>query len=259
MREFELQYHFDLSGKSAIVTGGASGIGRAVARLYAELGANVTIVDRDAKQLEAAKAELPAGSLALEIDVADEESVIAAMEGVRDAWGGVDLLVNAAGIVMRDPSIDLSLERWQRVIDVNLTGLFLVARHAARSMIKQGGGAIVNVASIGGLQAGITGRQYPNPAYRASKGGVINLTRTLAVEWAEHGIRVNGVAPGYVVTPLTDTINSDPERLASICSLTPLGRMVEPVEIAWTIAFLSSKASAMITGQTIVVDGGITA
>jgi len=262
MSEFDLKRQFDLNGQVAVITGGASGIGRATAELYLALGARVAVFDRNGDLLARAREDLGAGGgdvLALEIDVADEGTVSDAFDAVASRWSGVDILVNGAGIVMRNPTIDQPLADWQRVIDVNLTGVFLVARHAARSMIRRGSGAIVNVASVGGLQAGITGRQYPNAAYRASKGGVINLTRAMAVEWAGQRIRVNGVAPGYVATPLTEKIGSDPERLAAVRSLTPLGRMVEPAEIAWTIAFLSSRAASMITGQTVVVDGGLTA
>jgi NAD(P)-dependent dehydrogenase (short-subunit alcohol dehydrogenase family) len=148
---------------------------------------------------------------------------------------------------------------WQRVIDVNLSGVFFASRSAARVMIPRRRGCIVNVASVGGMNAGITGRQYPNAAYRSSKGGVISLTRALAVEWAPHNIRVNAVAPGYVNTPMAKNLTEDPKRLTSITSSTPLGRIAEPEDVAWAIAFLGSAAASMITGHTLPVDGGLLA
>ena len=171
--------------------------------------------------------------------------------------GRIDILVNNAGIAIRRPAVDLSLADWDKVVAVNMTGVFLCARSAARHMIAGGrGGAIVNVASIMGLSGG---GLYPNISYQTSKGAVVNMTRALAIEWAAHGIRVNAVAPTYVRTALTAPLFENPELAARIVAVTPLGRVAEPEDIAAAIAFLASPAAGMITGHMLPVDGGFLA
>ena len=185
----------DLRGDVAVVTGGAHGIGAACAELLAAAGARVAVLDREQP------VALPeGGAVAIALDVTDDAAVDAAMAAVAERWGRLDVLVASAGIALRRPSTELALADWQKVVDVNLTGVFLCARSAARHMIAAGGGRIATVASIMGV---VGGGVYPNVSYQAAKGGVINLTRALALEWAEHAIRVNAVAPTYVRTRLT--------------------------------------------------------
>ena len=167
--------------------------------------------------------------------------------------GSIDVLVNNAGIGARMATVDMPTERWQRVVDVGLNGAFYCSRAAGRHMVARGGGAVVNVSSIMGLTGG---GLYPNPAYHAVKGALVNLTRALALEWAPHGVRVNAVAPAFVKTRLVEPLMADPAMAKALIEATPLGRLVEAEEVAAAIVFLSSDAAAMITGHTLPVDGG---
>lgn len=241
---------FRLDGKRAVVTGGASGIGAATARLLADAGAEVVILDR---RFDPDGAGGPDGARRIELDVSDEAAVAAAFASA----GPVDILVNCAGIALRHPALDHPLQDWNAVVDVNMTGSFLCAREAARNMIGAGlPGAIVNTASIMGLSGG---GLYPNISYQTTKGAIVNMTRALAVEWADQGIRVNAVAPTYVRTAFIAPLLEQPELMARIAALTPLGRLAEPEEVAAAILFLCSPAAAMITGHTLPVDGGFLA
>jgi len=184
----------------------------------------------------------------LECDITNERAVDSTFAKI----GRIDILVNNAGVAVRRGSLDITREEWDKVIAVNQTGLFLCSRAAARSMKSHGGGAIVNLASIMGFSGGI----YPNPAYQASKGAVVNLTRALALEFAPMNIRVNAVAPTYVRTDLTAPIFSNPDLLKTVMGHTPLGRLPEAEDIAQAILFLASPAARCITGVTLPVDSG---
>ena len=230
---------FEVKGKVAVVTGGASGIGAATARLLEKSGAQVAILDIAAGR--------DAGC-----DVTDEKAVIQSFEKIEKQLGGIDILVNNAGRAARKPAVELSKEEWQSVVDLNLTAVFTCSRIAMPYMKKRGEGSIVNLASIMGFSGGI----FPNASYQATKGGVVNLTRALALEWAPDNIRVNAVAPTYVRTDLTVPIFSNPDLVKRVMHHTPLGRLPEPEEIAAAIVYLCSPAALCITGITLPVDSG---
>lgn len=242
---------FRVDGQVALVTGGAQGIGLACATLLNAAGAQVVLLDRDAGALAAARAQLPRAQARV-LDVTDEAAIDAEFAAIAAEHGGIHILVNNAGLAIRKPSHDLSLADWNAVVAVNLTGAFLCARAAARH-IPASGGSIVNIASIMGLSGG---GLYPNISYQTTKGGLVNMTRALAVEWAPRGIRVNAVAPTWTKTGFIGQLVSSPELMARIRSATPLGRLAEPHEIAAAVLFLASPAAAMVTGHILAVDGG---
>jgi NAD(P)-dependent dehydrogenase (short-subunit alcohol dehydrogenase family) len=251
---------FDLTGQTAIVTGGGSGIGRQMAEALAELGANLVLCARKVERCEQAAAELSERlgirALALRCDVRAPDEVQAVVGRAVEDFGGVDVLVNSAGTAWGAPAEDTPLEGWQKVIDVNLTGLFLFSQAVARVMLERGGGSIVNVASVAALRGSPPGT-LDAVAYTASKGGVIALTRDLAHKWAGRGIRVNAIAPGWFSTDMSKVVleRAGHHVLAGI----PLGRFGGADDLKGAIAFLASSASAYVTGHTLVVDGGQTA
>lgn len=248
---------FRLDGKIAVVTGGARGIGRAAAIELARAGAAIAILDRDGAVAETTATAIAGAAVSAHAaDVTDEAALERAFATVIQHHGGVDILVNSAGIGLRHAAVDHPLADWDKVVAVNLTGVFLCSRSAARSMMHRGGGAIVNLASIMGFSGGGI---YPNVSYQATKGAVVNMTRALAVEWAPSLIRVNAVAPTWVRTDLTAGLLDQPGVAERIAELTPLRRLATTQEVAHAILFLASPAASMITGHTLPVDGGFLA
>jgi NAD(P)-dependent dehydrogenase (short-subunit alcohol dehydrogenase family) len=243
----------DVRGKAAIVTGGANGIGREIASQLAAAGAAVLVADRDGAEAEAVVAEISAtGGRAVgrEVDVRDQAGCEALVAAAHDAFGRLDVLVTSAGIARSRPFLRTSLELWQEALDVNLTGTFLCCQAAAPAMIAAGGGRIITMASVSGERGG-TGRA----AYGASKGGVITLTRVMAVELARHNITVNAIAPGPVETPMVAAMHTAEDRAAWLGSV-PVQRYGTPAEVAAAAVFLATDEASYITGHVLNVDGG---
>lgn len=260
MREFAPATYPSLSGRAVLNTGGARGIGYAMAQAFARHGAHILLMDRDGDTLiEAAKTlrvDFPEARIEThQGSVTDEADVTAACTACRDAFGSLEILLTNAGISMNRSSIELSLDDWRRAIDINLTGTFICAQAAAKHMIAQGGGVILNTASMWGLSASAS-----RAAYCASKAGVVSLTEVLADEWARHGIRVNAICPGYIRTALTDDLIAEGKLdLEKIEARTPLGRMGTPGEVAEMAVYLASDAAVFINGHAHLSDGGFRA
>jgi NAD(P)-dependent dehydrogenase (short-subunit alcohol dehydrogenase family) len=247
---------FDLSGKTAIVTGGGKGIGRQMAQGLAEGGANLVLCARKAERCEQTAAELEelgVKALGLGCDVRDPDQVQAVVARTVAEFGAVDVLVNNAGVVWGATPEDMPLEGWQKVVDVNLTGVFLFSQAAGRTMIERGGGSIVNIASVAGLH-GAPPEIVNTVVYHATKGGVIAFTRDLAWKWAAHGIRVNAIAPGWFPSDMSKFVLdlAGEELIRRV----PLGRFGGPEDLKGPVVFLASDAAAYVTGHTLVVDGG---
>lgn len=247
----KLDYDFPLSGKTAFVTGAASGIGAAIAEAYAEKGVRVAVVDLKAEAAEETAKALP-GAIAIACDVADPESVANAVDKAKSAFGRIDILVNSAGIVDLAPAENIAMRAWKRTIDINLTGSFIVAQAVGRVMIAQGGGRIINLASQAGSVA-----IHEHIAYCSSKFGVIGLTKVLALEWGQYGITVNSISPTVVLTELGKSAWAGAKGEAMIGQI-PAGRFAEPCEIAAAAVFLASDASGMFNGADLIIDGGFT-
>jgi NAD(P)-dependent dehydrogenase (short-subunit alcohol dehydrogenase family) len=246
---------FRFHDEVAFVTGAGGGIGAGAAKALAAVGAKVVCADIRAEAAERAAADIRergGEALALTLDVADEVAVERAFAAAAD-FGPLATLVNCAGVSRRKPALEIALGDWEAVNAVNVTGAFLCARAAARRM--SGGGAIVNISSVLGFSGGL----YPNVAYQTSKGALVNLTRALAVEWAPLGVRVNGVAPGWIETAFITNASANPEVRRSIENATALGRLGQVEEVTSAILYLASRASSYVTGHTIVVDGGFLA
>lgn len=251
-----------LSGKRVLVSGGTSGIGLAAARRFLEEGASVFIAGLAAAELDAALGALrPHGNVrGVTCDVSSEADAAAMAAAARDALGGVDILINNAGTAVRQPFLSITPQEWDRIIAVNLRGMFLVAQAVAREMVARGSGVIINMSSTNGI-----GGEDGYAHYNASKGGVLLLTKTMAVELGRHGIRVNALCPGYIRTPLNAAIaagltshDPDAESFDQVYAREriPLGRPGEPEEVAAAYAFLASDDASFIHGTGLVIDGG---
>lgn len=247
---------FDLTGMVALVTGASKGLGRAMALGLSKAGCDLALCARDAGGLRETRAEAEKAGVRAEtfaMDVLRKGSVREAVAAVAASFGKIDILVNNAGVNVRKTTLELSEEEWDRVLDTNLKGYFLVAQAVAPHMIRRGRGKVINVSSIFGA-VGMNNQL----AYACSKGGINQMTKVMAIEWARQGITVNAIGPTYFETPLVATLRNDPERFRFINERTPMGRWGQPEELEGTVIFLASKASDFITGQTIYVDGGWT-
>ena len=245
---------FDLSGKTALVTGASRGIGQAIAIGLAGAGANVVAVASradNASETVVQVKDLGRKATALGCDQSSPQAIKEAAKAANELTGSVDILVNNAGTIRRSPARDYSDEDWNAVLDTNLTGVFQFCRAVGGQMIDQGHGKIINIASLLSFQGGIT-----VPAYAASKGGVSQLTKALANEWASQGVQVNAIAPGYIATDNTAALRANPERNTAILARIPTGRWGEAADIAGAAVFLASPASNYVNGHILTVDGG---
>ena len=248
---------FDLTGRTALVTGSSRGLGRAMAEGLAEAGATVVLNGSDAGRLaDAASAMRAAGHTVREsrFDVTDERAIEAAFAGLDEAGIAVDILVNNAGIQFRKPMLELKTADWHRVIDTNLTSAFLVGRAAAQRMVPRGRGKIVNIGSLTSDAARATVAPYT-----VAKGGIKMLTRAMTAEWASHGIQANAIGPGYMLTDMNEALVSNEAFNSWVIGRTPARRWGKPGELVGTVVFLSSAASDYVNGQIIYVDGGMLA
>ncbi|MBP1934554.1 SDR family NAD(P)-dependent oxidoreductase [Ammoniphilus resinae] len=245
---------FSVAGKTALVTGGARGLGFTYAKALASRGAKVIICDLDEHAVAAAVAELTSyGEIkGYKANVAIEQEVIALVDKVSNELGQLDILINNAGVVQRVTTEDMTLQEWNRVMDVNLTGTFLCCKHFGVMMKRKGKGKIINVSSIAG-RMGLDLRL----AYCTSKAAIEHLTRTLAAEWGPDHVNINAIGPGYIKTAMNEDTRADPVRYQKMLNQLPWGRFGEPEELVGVLLFLASPASDYVTGQTIFVDGGL--
>ncbi|MFZ7198674.1 SDR family oxidoreductase [Avibacterium avium] len=249
-----------LTGKTAFVTGGARGIGKSVAMAFAQAGANIVIADFDIAEAEKTANEIAQSeqvkAIAVQTDVTDEASVNHLMDVIKQEFDSLDIAFCNAGICINVPAEEMTLEQWQKVINVNLTGVFLTAQAAGKLMIEQGkGGSIINTAS---MSAHIVNVPQPQCAYNASKAGVIQLTKSLAIEWAKYGIRVNSLSPGYIGTELTLNSESLQPLIKTWNEMAPLHRLGKPEELQSICVYLAGDTSSFTTGSDFIVDGAFT-
>jgi NAD(P)-dependent dehydrogenase (short-subunit alcohol dehydrogenase family) len=252
-----MQNLFSLLSKNALITGAASGLGKAIANGFSEFGATVVIADADFDQAQSTALEINEKgrkALAVQVDVLNKKSIARMVEEISEQLGTIDILVNSAGINRRKELLLVDEEDWDQVVGVNLKGTFLCTQAVGQLMVKQKKGRVINMSSILGSLA------LPTQAcYASSKGGVIQFTKVAAVEWAVHNITVNAIGPSYIETPLVASIMNDPERYRELVERNPMKRFGKPEEVVGVAVFLASDAASFITGQTIFVDGGWTA
>lgn len=244
---------FSLEGKTAIVTGASRGLGRAIAIAMNGAGANVALIGRNSEELLTTQDSLVSKekSIVVQCDVTSRHEMTLAFEKIEVQFGSIDILVNNAGIIRRNPALEYTEEDWDAVLETNLSSVFMWSQEAGKRMKANGGGKIINIASILSFSGGLNA-----VAYAAAKGGVAQMTKTLANEWAKYNINVNAIAPGYFITDATSPLRANDERSAYILSRIPTGRYGEPHELAGTAVFLASKASDYINGHILAVDGG---
>jgi gluconate 5-dehydrogenase len=248
---------FDLTGRTALVTGSSRGLGRAIAEGMGKAGARLIVNGTDPARVEAAVGDMRAAGLAAEgsaFDVTDEIAIIRAFEGLDQAGIEIDILVNNAGIQMRKPLVELSSADWRKVIETNLTSAFIIGREAAKRMIPRKRGKIINIASLASELA----RPTIAP-YTAAKGGIKTLTKSMAVEWAASGIQANAIGPGYMLTDMNQALMNNADFNSWLMSRIPSKRWGRPDELIGAAIFLASEASNYVNGQTIYVDGGMLA
>lgn len=250
---------FRLDGRVTIVTGAGMGLGRAMALALAQAGSHIVIADIRADEAQEAANEIRSCGVeatVVQTDVTDEAQVEALIRQVEEQYGRLDVLVNNAGIVHKDRAEELPYETWNRVMNVNLNSVFLMSKAAGKVMIRQGKGSIINISSMSGL---IVNTPQPQAAYNVSKAGVIMLTKSLASEWAPHGVRVNTIAPGYMKTKLTEPyFAAGGEMIDKWLAMTPMGRPGVPHELGGIAVYLASDASSFATGGVFTIDGGYT-
>ncbi|MDA1056055.1 MAG: glucose 1-dehydrogenase [Planctomycetota bacterium] len=248
---------FDLTGRVALVTGGAQGLGTSIARALADHGATIALMDLQGEAVAAAAKQLAEDTgrdaMGLACDTRDKDRVEVCVRNIAEQFGRIDILVNNAGIHRRGTPTDYDPQDLADVFAVNLVGCYHVAGAVGKVMLSQRRGSIINVSALGG---GISGLGRGGSIYAMTKGGIVSLTRDLAAEWGAHGIRVNAIAPGWIRTPMTQALQNDLKRSAKVLERVPLGRWGEPDDVAGVVVFLASDAAAYVTGCTIPIDGG---
>ena len=258
--DLSLEKLFRLDNRVALITGAGNGFGRIAALVLANAGAAIAVTDKDTNSAEAVVREITNGggeARAFELDVSDRSAIRKTIDDAVRVFGGLNVLINNAGIARRGPTEDLSDQDWDDILEVNLSAVFAGCRAAEPHMTANGGGSIVNISSIMGL---VGNRLFPHIGYQATKGALVNLTRSLAVEWADRKIRVNAIAPTFFRTNFgAGFMQSNPDLVEKIEASTPMGRFGEPWELAGGLLYLSSNASTMVTGVTLPIDGGWTA